>query len=378
MNDLQTRITEHVDSTAPPIDIDLLVEQLTHDEAPTRRLRSDRALLRFRQPRWAPILAGGIVVLILIGGVALLTGRIETPVITVPDATTPTPAIPSPTTVPSAPLVETPATGPWTNHEIVGNSVIGDDLVAGWITSGGPGFVATGNTYTGGDVWGRGQIWTSTDGSSWTWVADDDRALFVEGYWPSGVLGADAGFIVWGTNNRQGGTVIWHSSNGTDWSLVTTGEPPLADDYVTEGVALASGGYLLYGASANCSVEAGTCSRPSTPRLFKSSDGFAWEEIATPVTFTAITETDTGDLLAAQRRGQRADDLDLPRRGPHLAASWTRPLDRAVPALGRSVDDGGNTLRTDRGRSRRRQATDVVDIRGRQDLHPHPRLAKRC
>ena len=58
MNDLQTRITEYVDSTVPPVDIDLLVEALNQDEEPTRRLRPEPADRKWWQHRrWVPVLA---------------------------------------------------------------------------------------------------------------------------------------------------------------------------------------------------------------------------------------------------------------------------------------------------------------------------------
>jgi hypothetical protein len=302
MNDLQSRITAYVDASVPSVDIDLLVEQLAETDKSSRPLRSIQTPGSWRQRRWAPILAGAIMVLLLIGGAALLNRPADAPVISTPEETTPSPttSLLSPTTT-SAPI-PVPAAGSWTSHEIFGNSLIGDDLVAGWVTAGGPGFVATGNTWTATDVWGRGQIWTSTDGSSWDWVADEDRTLFVEGYWPVGGASTPSGLIVLGSNNRQGGTVIWRSSEGTDWSLVATGEPPLDGDNFTDGLPLASGGYLLYGAPADCSLTSDRCTPSSAPRLATSSDGLTWQPITTPVTFTAITQTGTGALLAAQRR----------------------------------------------------------------------------
>ncbi len=355
MNDLQTRITEYVDTTVPPLDIDLLAEQLSENEEPSRWLQPKRALpLSWRHRRWAAILAGAIVVLILIGGAGLLLDPAEPPVITTPDETTPAPttSLPSPTTIPVPPLLVTPATGPWTTYELLGNNVIGDDLVVSSVVPGGPGFVAVGLTWrqSSGDVWSRGQIWTSTDGLSWTWVADEDHTLFNEGHWPEGILDSDTGLIVWGSNNRQGGTTMWHSDGGTDWSLISVKETPLESDYFTEGLPLASGGYLLYGTPANCSVESGTCSRPDLPRILVSSDGSTWELVTTPVTFTAIVQTESGNLLAAQRRASEPttwisndDGRSWQRHGPdnsielgqRSAEVWTvRPTQYGLIAAG--------------------------------------------
>jgi len=292
MNDLQTRITEYVDSTVPPIDIDLLVDQLTHDAAPPRRLRTAGAEgTWWRHRRWVPVLAGAVLVLLMIGGAALLRGPSEAPVITTPEETA--------TSTTSLPLG---AAGPWVRAELQSQAGLGETVEAGSITAGSRGFVAAGNTWTRGDVWGRGQIWTSTDGSSWTWVPDDDRTLFEEGYWPEGVADSKAGVIAWGANNRQGGTVIWRSADFVDWSLVSTGESPLDGESATRGLALASGRFLLYGAPADCIVEQDICTPVSARRLLISSDGLSWQVVTTPVTFTAIVQTGSGDLLATQRR----------------------------------------------------------------------------
>ena len=292
MNDLRTRITEYVDSTVPPVDIDLLVEALNQGEEPTRRLRPEPANRKWWQHRrWVPVLAAAIVVLLMVGGAALFRDPSEAPVITTPEQT--------PTSTTSLPVA---APGPWIRQELRYEAGLGETVAAATITAGGRGFVAAGNTWTRGDVWGRGQIWTSMDGSSWTWVADDDRTLFEEGYWPEGVAHSEASVIAWGSNNRQGGTVIWHSADGVTWSLVSTGEPPLDGEPATRGLALVSGGFLLYGAPPDCIVEQDICTPASVPRLLISSDGTGWQVVTTPVTFTAIAQTGSGDLLATQRR----------------------------------------------------------------------------
>ena len=88
MNDLRTRITEYVDSSVPPVDIDLLVEALNQGEEPARRLRpapADRKWWQHR--RWVPVLAAAVVVLLMVGGAALLRDPSEPPVITAPEQT---------------------------------------------------------------------------------------------------------------------------------------------------------------------------------------------------------------------------------------------------------------------------------------------------
>jgi len=253
-----------------------------------------------QKPRWwrGPIVATAAMALVLLMGGILWLLRAD------PNTTDDVISQPSIPVVPTEPVTsvddsvattvvvpESAVPGPWTPHRITGNFPSTGDVAAV-----GPGFVAVGqqSTLNQGDSWGRGQIWTSVDGQSWKAVTG---TLFEQGHFALGVLASDSGGVVWGTNDRQGGIVILTSSNGTAWDLVTTRQPPL-DDNFTDGIALASGGYLLYGVGSNCYPETGDCFPVDAPRLLASDDGVSWELVATPVTFTAITQTDSGDLLA--------------------------------------------------------------------------------
>jgi hypothetical protein len=296
MNDLQTRISEYVDGTVPPLDIELLVEELTETGEATRRLRLPATPSRWQRRRWVPVLTGLVVALLFIGGAALLLGPDDPPVITTPDQSIPVPttSLPTPTTTPVLPI----GAEPWTRIDIPG----GTDLVASTITPAGPGFIAAGNTFTQGEVWARGQIWWSGADGTWTAVSDDEGTLFAEGHFPVGSAASNAAVIVWGSNNRQGGTVIWRSIDGAGWTLVSTGEPPLDGNYATKGLALDSGGFILYGAPDDCIIELDVCTPADLPRILVSADGIDWDPVTTPITFTAIVQTGSGDLLAAQRR----------------------------------------------------------------------------
>jgi len=255
--------------------------------------------LRLLIPDWAAAVTAAVVVVVVIGGAALLLSPADE---VTPQGTTP----PTPTVAPTEPVTsvddatvttivvpESAVPGPWTPHRITGNFPSTGDVAAF-----GSGFVAVGqqSTLNQGDSWGRGQIWTSVDGQSWKAVTG---TLFEQGHFALGVLASDSGGVVWGTNDRQGGTVILTSSNGTAWDLITTRQPPLDGHRIfTDGIALASGGYLIYGVPSRCNVPSGDCFPVDAPRLLVSADGVSWELVATPVTFTAITQTDTGDLLA--------------------------------------------------------------------------------
>jgi len=261
---------------------------------PLTRTRSQPASRSLR--RWpGPIVAVAAMTLVLLMGGVLWLLRADP--ITSEDVVTQ----PSTAVVPTEPVTsvddsavttvvvpESVVPGPWTTHRIAGDFPSTGDVAAF-----GPGFVAIGQTFTQGDAWGRGQIWTSVDGMSWSEVADEG-VLFDEGHFAVGILANDSGGVVWGTDTRQGGTVILTSSNGTAWDLVTTRQAPI-DDTFTNGIALASGGYLLYGVGPRCFTE---CFPEDAPRLLASADGVSWELIQTPVTFSAITQTDTGALLA--------------------------------------------------------------------------------
>ena len=126
MNDLQTRITEYVDSTVPPIDIDLLVEALNQGEEPTRRLRPEPANRKWWQHRrWVPVLAAAIVVLLMVGGAALLRDPSEAPVITTPEQTST-----STTSLPAA------APGPWVRQELRYEAGLGETVEYGSVYGG--------------------------------------------------------------------------------------------------------------------------------------------------------------------------------------------------------------------------------------------------
>lgn len=267
--------------------------------APLTRTRSQPAS---RPLRWwrGPVVATAVMTLVMLTGGILWLLRADPlqseDVVTQPSTpVAPTEPVTSADDAAATTVVvpESMVPGPWTSHRIVGDLPgIGD------VVSFGPGFVVVGVTFTQGDVRGRGQIWTSVDGMSWSEVADEG-VLFDEGHYALGILANDSGGVVWGTNNRQGGTVILTSSNGIAWDLITTRQPPLEGHYTfTDGIALASGGYLLYGVGSNCYAETGDCFPVDAPRVLVSDDGVSWELIPTPVTFTAITQTTTGDLLA--------------------------------------------------------------------------------
>jgi hypothetical protein len=328
MTDLQARIKNHVDQTVPAVDVDRLVAQLVAQGEP--QPRPTTALSAPGRRKWIAVAVGAAAVILLVGGVALLSEPTETPVIT--QATTPTSIddAPDPTlpgVVPPPPTLPTqPESSVWTRHDVIGN-----DLGASAVVSASPGFVAGGTSYTQGDVWGRGTIWTSNDGTYWKRVPNPLGELFQEGHFVTGVASSASGTLVFGPNNRQGGTVVWHSADGEEWIRISTGEAPLDGEPVTDGIGLSSGGFVLYGAEMRCSLPSPRCEPADLPRLLVSPDGITWEQVTTPVTFTAIVEIVPGELLAAADGG----DGPLTWRSQDDGRTWSS----SSPAW----SDGGGT-----------------------------------
>lgn len=282
---------------------------LSHDMADSRPplalLVDDEPLIDASPPSgttwYGPIVAAvAMVVVLAIGGTLWLLRADPSPD---GEVSRPDPAAPVTTALATDVEVAEPGSavpGPWTSHVIPGEGPPSTNSIASVASR----FIATGVTFTRGDIWGRGQIWFTVD-NGYTWIDVENSGLFEEGHFTLGVAGTDAGGVVWGTNDRQGGTVIWHSYEGSRWSLVTTGDPALDGgqrDSVTDGLALVSGGYVLYGAPPNCIVESDRCVPSDAPRLLLSPDGLSWELVTTPVSFRVIAQIETGDLLAVGGR----------------------------------------------------------------------------
>ena len=292
--DLKTQIEDFATEFAaglPPVDVNALV-----DEEQRRPVTTTDSMRPHRIPNWTYAFAAAVAVLILIGGAALLfvgpdTNVVEQPVVPstlVPSVTTPASTVAESTSEAIVP-------GPWTSHRIVGNfpETFG-------VAAFGQRFLTVGQTApeTAQDVWGRGQIWASDDGTSWSPVRWNGT-LFEHGHFAFGVLANDSGGVVWGVNARQGGTVILASDNGEDWELVTASQPPLDHGAsFTSGIALDSGSYVLYGTPADCFVETGFCRPGEAPWILVSDDGLSWEVVPTPATFSALAQTNTGELVA--------------------------------------------------------------------------------
>ena len=131
----------------------------------------------------------------------------------------------------------------------------------------------------------------SDDGATWRIVG-----VYADGLSAIGAISNRSGIVVFGNDWRFGGNVIWHSADAAHWDLVAVGEPVLEGDSVADGLALTSGGFVLYGVPPVCSEDG--CFQVEAARVLVSDDGISWEMTPTPVSFTAVTEIEGGDLIA--------------------------------------------------------------------------------
>jgi hypothetical protein len=313
MSDLGVHIREHIDTTVPPVDVDAIVADLIEADASSRLGSRNRAGPGWWRRPWVSFATGVAATVVVVGIALLLRGPSVEPEVE-ESATSPQTA---PTTVPDVSTTVPPATTVTTRPESVQEPtaaswrirrVDGIEAMPYAVAAGPSGFVATGWEF--GDHQRRGVVWHSTDGAAWSRVAQFD-----DGYLSSGVLSDGAGVVVWGENQAQGGTFAWHSSDGDGGNLVQSGESPLDGESATGGLALDSGGYLLYGGET---------------RVFLSPDGLSWERFDTPVEFTAVVQTESGDLLAS---GGRISD-------PTIWISVDRGRTWALHGADHSIDDG--------------------------------------
>jgi hypothetical protein len=248
---------------------------------PARGVLAPESALRWRLPGPAVAAIAAAVVLIVAGGLYLVTGwpRSEPTVTTTPPVTTTTLPIttttrPGTTTTTSittststtSMIPEMPASLGTTWHQVPEQPA----LQGGWIaavTEGGPGLVAVGEarSETGQGV-GAG-VWVSSDGEAWERISSD--AFGGSGMFD--VLATSAGLVAVGTAGYEQEVVdatVWLSSDGLGWSRLS---PLPHDDSVSPANSLLLGvvgggpGLVAWGEDGN------------GPGVWASADGRAWE-----------------------------------------------------------------------------------------------------
>ena len=127
----------------------------------------------------------------------------------------------------------------------------------------------------------------SPNGWKWTELARD-LTIYEGGHGAEHVVGDDGGGVAWGPNLEQGGTVLWQSDDGSLWRKISAGDGPFETDIPSGGVALRSGGYVLYGVDDRCLALA-NCGKQAR-RVLVSTDGVNWELVQAEVTFSAMIQ----------------------------------------------------------------------------------------
>jgi len=126
------------------------------------------------------------------------------------------------------------------------------------LSAGGPGLVAVGSDDS------KAAVWTSTDGRTWSPVADlgggDIRDVTVGG----------PGLVAVGTGDPVGLSVgaVWTSTDGLTWNRAP--EEPVFDGALLQAVTAAGPGFVAVGTT------------PGGPQAWYSSDGLTWEEASVP------------------------------------------------------------------------------------------------
>ncbi len=221
MSDLKVLLRKHYESAVRPIDVERLYDQLASGTS---------SRLRWQRPMFA--LAAALLVLIVIGGVALLRPGVEQDV---GDEVTTTTALRTTTTTTRTTTTTSPATSDTTGTsfptvgvvlarvEVPGFEAVApsgapsDEIGVRDVAFGSGIFVAVGSVRSEQSM--DAAIWTSPDGQAWTRVPHDpDLFSGASGMTISAVTWGDEGFVAVGPDLDASG-VIWRSVDGEVWEV---------------------------------------------------------------------------------------------------------------------------------------------------------------
>ncbi len=269
--------------------IDQLLKDFDLDEAPAPlvpdRLRSPAQTWL---PRWAVALATAALVLLIVGGVAVVSqlGR-ETPVVTEP---TPDVTLPTIETLPDPPQnapVDPSRNLVWqrVSTDVFSDSGADEDLA---VAFGNGRYVAVGSVLEAGyepppiiDVGSTGvapldaAVWVSDDGASWSRVPHDEAVFGGEGAWVmKKVIFAGGQFLAVGEELAEGDLAIWVSPDGLTWTRVADENGALGGDtgFGLEAIDVTFGdaGYVVIGLQYTTEQH---------QVALVSSDGLTWERV---------------------------------------------------------------------------------------------------
>ncbi len=270
--------------------IDELLNDFDLDEAPTPLVpdRLIRPPARTWLPSWAVALATAALVLLIVGGVAVVSqlGR-ETPAVTEPppDVTLPTiETLPDP---PQNAPVDPSRDLVWqrVSTDVFSDSGTDEDLA---VAFGNGTYVAVGSVLEAGydpppiiDAGSTGvaprdaAVWVSDDGESWSRVPHDEAVFGGEGAWVmKKVVFAGEQFLAVGEELAEGDLAIWFSADGLTWTRVTDENGALGGGtrfgFEVIDVTFGDAGYVVIGKEY---------STEQRQVALVSPDGLTWERV---------------------------------------------------------------------------------------------------
>jgi hypothetical protein len=114
------------------------------------------------------------------------------------------------------------------------------------VAAGGPGLVAVGYDYSGGDA--DGAVWTSADGLAWARVPHDEAVFGGDGAQSiSGVVAGGPGLVAVGGNflGEDGAPLVWWSSDGAAWNLLPADEAMVGEGWASMWAVVVGGPGLV-------------------------------------------------------------------------------------------------------------------------------------
>jgi hypothetical protein len=162
------------------------------------------------------------------------------------------------------------------------------------VTVGGPGLVAVGYEFSM-DGEGGGVIWTSPDGFSWSRLADDEAIS--DGGSLFGVVAGGPGLVAVG-GDWQGGDVVpavWTSSDGLVWSRVPHDESVFGSGGMMWSVTAGGPGLVAIGGAPPYVA--------ASAAVWISPDGFTWSQSQVPALSSDVSGSGGGSAMMAAAAG---------------------------------------------------------------------------
>ena len=189
----------------------------------------------------------------------------------------------------------------WTRIDPDEADLGGDGREEIWsVTSDGPGWVAVGSDWSGGDA--DAAVWTSPDGYGWTRISHDEEVLGGPGRQEMlAVVAGEFGVIAVGYDSNGGanGTnaAVWIASDGQGWSRVLHDELVFGgpDLQVMNGVAMGGPGVVAVGSDASgLDGDAAVWTTPNGRSWTRASGDTAGLVVARPQAMWAVAAGNAG------------------------------------------------------------------------------------